>query len=133
MHAAPQVYGVKCIDEETEGETTHTSGPHGLPPAGYAESYQSNICILPAAGDPYMVSGGVLADPAGFASGMVLGNNTIYAPRGAVSVTLSGDKVTFEQFQSKGFDASSAISGEMPSNEQIIAWGRPLLYAGRSS
>ena len=33
---APQVYGVKCIDEEMEGEDTGTSGPDGLPPAGYS-------------------------------------------------------------------------------------------------
>ena len=46
VYVYPQVYGVKCIDEETEGESTHTSGPHGLPPVGYAESYRDNICIL---------------------------------------------------------------------------------------
>ena len=52
LHTAGQVYGVKCIDEEMEGEDTHTSGPNGLPPKGYAESYQNNICILPASGYP---------------------------------------------------------------------------------
>ena len=67
--------------------------------AGYSESYVSNICILPAAGDPYMISGGILSDPKGFAQGIVLRNNTIYAPSADSSVTLSGDKVSFHHFQ----------------------------------
>jgi len=131
VYVFPQVYGVKCIDEEMEGEDTHTSGPNGLPPPGYAESYQNNICILPTAGAPYMVSGGILSDPKGFATGLVLSNNTIYAPSGSVSFTLSGDTVTFEQFQADGFDATSSVSGAMPSNDQILAWARPLLWSGR--
>ena len=36
LYIHPSVYGVKCIDEETEGESTGTSGPHGLPKKGYA-------------------------------------------------------------------------------------------------
>ena len=60
------------LDEETEGESTGTSGPAGLPPVGYAESYRDNICILPSAGDPYMVSGGVLDDPETFAKQLQL-------------------------------------------------------------
>ncbi len=34
----PQVYGIKCIDEEQEGMDTGTSGPDGLPPPGCVES-----------------------------------------------------------------------------------------------
>merc|ERR1712226_1275600 len=83
IHVHPQVYGTKCIDEEGQGERTGTSGPHGLPPAGYAEEYTDNICILPHAGDPYMVSqAGSLDDPEGYNKGMVLRNNSIYIPRG---------------------------------------------------
>jgi len=135
VYVYPQVYGVKCIDEEMEGEDTpggSTSGPNGLPPPGYGESYMNNICILPAAGDPYMVSGGILSDPKGFNAGLQVSNNTIYAPNADVSITLSGDKVDFSGFQSRGFDPTSRVSGTMPSNDQIIAWGKPLLYEGRA-
>ena len=132
VYVYPQVYGVKCIDEEMEGEDTHTSGPNGLPPPSYGESYQNNVCILPSAGDPYMISGGVLDDPATFATQLALGNNTIYAPNADVSVTLSGDQTDFAGFQAKGFDPSSRVSGAMPSNDQIVAWGRALVFGGRA-
>ena len=131
VYVYPQVYGVKCIDEETQGEDTGTSGPHGLPPPGYAESYRDNICILPDQNDRYIVSGGVLSDPKAFHQGLALSNNTIYAPGGQVKVTLSGNTTDFKGFQALGFDPSSRVSGEMPSNRQILAWGRQLLGMGR--
>ena len=59
VYVYPQVYGDKCVDEETQGEKTHTSGPHGLPPAGYAEAYTDNICIL-AAGAPRIYRSAVI-------------------------------------------------------------------------
>ena len=71
------------------------AGPYGLPPAGYAEGYHDNVCILPNAGDAYMVSGGDLADAGSLASGLVLANNSIYAPGGDASVTMGGEKVDF--------------------------------------
>ena len=104
-----------------------TMGADGLPPPGYAESYESNICILPAAGDPYYVGGGVLGSPKRFATGMALANNTIYAPQADASVTLSGDQVGFDEFQARGFDATSRVSGDLPSNAQVIAWGKELI------
>jgi hypothetical protein len=127
VYVYPQVYGIKCIDEETQGESTGTSGPHGLPPVGYAESYRDNICVLPSANDPYMVSGGVLSDPHSFAKQLELSNNTIYAPQGKVSITLSKHTVDFAAFQKAGFDASSRVSDEMPSPAQIVSWGETLL------
>ena len=128
--ANPQVYGTKCIDEEQEGMDTHTSGPDGLPPVGYSESYKHNICILPSKGDPYYVGGGVLDSPARFAAGMQLENNTVYVPNGVASVTLSGEQTTFQDFQSRGFDVTSRVSSDMPSHVQVIAWGRALLKKG---
>ena len=127
IYVYPQVYGVKCIDEEQEGMGTHTAGPDGLPKPGYAESYANNICILPAAGDPYYVGGGVLDHPKRFATGMALTNNTIYVPDGRASVTLSGVKVDFGQFQDRGFDLQSRVSGELPSHEQVIEWAKQLI------
>mmetsp|Transcript_34287 Transcript_34287/g.79254 ORF Transcript_34287/g.79254 Transcript_34287/m.79254 type:complete len:919 (-) Transcript_34287:403-3159(-) len=127
VYVFPQVYGVKCIDEEMEGEDTGTSGPDGLPPVGYGESYQNNICILPNAGDPYVYSGGRFSDPDAYDAAIKLSNNTIYAPDASVTVTLSGDDGSFEDFQKAGFDPTSTVSGDMPSNEQILQWGRELL------
>jgi len=131
LHIFPQVYGVKCIDEETEGESIGTAGPYGLPPRGYAEGYTNNVCVLPTAGAPYMVSGGKLSDPTTVQASLMLGNNTIYAPSGDVSVTMGGETVSFTQFQAAGFDASSSASAEMPTNNQIIGWARPLLWGAR--
>jgi len=127
VYVYPQVYGVKCIDEEQEGMDTHTSGPDGLPPLGYGESYESNICILPSEGSPYYVGGGVLDSPQRFGASMSLKNNTIYVPKGRATVTLSGDQASYKHFQSLGFDPSSRVSGNLPSYEQVISWGKQLI------
>lgn len=127
LYIHPQVYGTKCIDEETEGESTHTSGPHGLPFKGYAEAYFDNVCILPNANDPYYVGGGDLSDVKDFNDGMKLSNNTIYAPDGNVSLSVSGDVVSFETFQSLGFDPTSVVSSDVPSTSQVKQWARSKL------
>merc|ERR1711998_79897 len=127
IHVFPQVYGTKCIDEEAEGWTEEYQG---LPPPGYAEEYTDNICILPNRGDPYMVSqAGSIDDPEGYAKGMVLRNNTIYIPGGdAHSVVTVGDtKVSFKEFQKRGFDPTSRVIAGTPSVAQIVAWAEPLL------
>ena len=48
LYIHPSVYGVKCIDEETEGESTGTSGPHGLPEKGYVFylSCRSRVAVI---------------------------------------------------------------------------------------
>ena len=127
VYVYPQVYGVKCIDEEQQGMDTHTSGPDGLPPPAYAESYESNICILPSAGDPVFVGGGVLDGPARFAASMKMKNNTIYVPGGKATVVLSGEHATYDKFQALGFDQTSRVSGDMPSHDRVIAWGKQLI------
>merc|ERR1712194_109874 len=124
IHVHPQVYGTKCIDEEGEGQDTHTSGPYGLPPAGYAEEYTDNICILPSAGTPYMVAAGSLQDRKDFNTGLVLRNNTIWIPGGdsASLVSVGGTQVSFADFQKSGFDPSSRVVAGAPSMDQIVAW-----------
>merc|ERR1711865_1200615 len=116
-------------DEEGQGEGTGTSGPHGLPPAGYAEEYTDNICILPTAGSPYMSSAGSLQDRIDFNKGLVLRNNTIYIPGGdsGTVVTVGGKHISFEQFQKSGFDPTSRLLAGAPSMDQIVAWAEPLL------
>jgi hypothetical protein len=97
VYVYPQVYGAKCVDEETQGENTGTSGPHGLPPKGYAEAYTDNICIL-SAGAPYLSVGGALDDRTDFEDGLQLRNNTIYQA-GNVKVKISGKTISFSEFQ----------------------------------
>merc|ERR1711907_286188 len=106
------------------------AGPYGLPPKGYAEEYTDNICILPNAGDPYLVSqGGSLDDRKAFENSMVLRNNTVYIPGGdAESVmTVAGQQLSFAEFQDHGFDPSSKIIAGAPSTAQISAWAEQLL------
>merc|ERR1711998_442510 len=128
IHVHPQVYGTKCIDEEAEGwgfDPPASAGPYGLPPKGYAEEYTDNICILPKAGDPYLVSqGGSLDDRKAFENSMVLRNNTVYIPGGDAEsvVTVAGQQLSFAEFQDHGFDPSSKIIAGAPSTAQIAAW-----------
>eukprot|EP01052_Picozoa_sp_SAG31_P023506 SAG31_NODE_1943_length_6856_cov_8.165458_4_plen_232_part_00 len=49
IHAYPSVYGTTCLN----------IGAQALPPAGYAEGYYNNKCILPVAGAPYLKLGGI--------------------------------------------------------------------------
>ena len=126
VYAYPQVYGAKCVDEETEGLSTGTSGPYGLPPAGYGEAYFNNICVLDE-GAPYLSVGGSLDDRKAFEEGLDLSNNTIYSVGGSVDVTVSGTTTTLAKFQGKGFDLTSSVSGDMPTPDVIVAWARPLL------
>jgi len=126
VYVYPQVYGAKCVDEETEGESTDTSGPHGLPPAGYAEAYTDNICIL-AAGAPYLSVGGDLDDIKDFQAGLQLRNNTIYQAGGAVHVTVSGQTISFQEFQHRGFDNTSTTHNGIPSIDTINRWAKQLL------
>jgi hypothetical protein len=126
VYVYPQIYGAKCVDEETQGESTHTSGPHGLPPAGYAEAYTDNICIL-AEGAPYLSVGGDLDDVKDFQAGLKLRNNTIYQTGGAVKVVVGGKTVTFKEFQAKGFDKTTTTHADIPSIETINGWAKQLL------
>ena len=77
LHAYPSVYGAKCLGILAQL----------LPPKGYAEGYNNNVCILGDAGDPYLDVGGVvgancLESPAAkqlFEDGLLLSNNTVGA------------------------------------------------------
>jgi hypothetical protein len=127
IHVHPQVYGIKCIDEEAEGWTEQYQG---LPPPGYAEEYTDNICILPKAGDPYIhADAGSLDDLKTFQNGMVLRNNTIYIPGGDANsvVTVGGEQTSFSSFQQRGFDPTSHVIDGAPSVDQIVSWAEPLL------
>jgi hypothetical protein len=107
IHAYPSVYGTTCLN----------IGAQSLPPAGYAEGYYNNKCILPVAGASYLKLGGItgpvedsvggewpstrkhlscLAGEKGgpemtaFEAGLTLGNNTLYVPGGEPTITCDG-------------------------------------------
>lgn len=125
IHAYPSVYGVRCL----------FIGAQALPPKGYAEGYSNNICILPQAGSTYLDVGDVIGGNClqtaqakeAFENGLALGNNTIYVPDAYAKIACGGNTVHFKQFQSKGYDTSSKISGSMPSADTIISWARDML------
>ena len=104
IHAYPSVYGTTCLN----------IGAQNLPPAGYAEGYYNNKCILPTAGSSYLKIGGIagpVEDDAGgewpadrkalsclhgvkggpemraFEAGITLGNNTLYVPGGEPTIS----------------------------------------------
>ena len=127
IHAFPSVYGAKCLGILAQL----------LPPKGYAEGYHDNTCILEHTNDPYLDVGGVTgADcfksalgKAKFEDGLMVGNNTIYAPLGQAKVQCGKDTISFTDFQGKGFDAGTTISANMPSAPTIIGWAQELLKA----
>ena len=124
IHAYSSVYGVTCA----------SIGAQLLPPKGYAEEYHDNVCILQDAGAKYLNLGGVVGGECltsdtetAFKDGLVLGNNTVYAPSGSVTVACGDKTVDFGKFQQMGFDATSHVSGDVPEAETIIGWAKDML------
>jgi len=83
LHIYPSVYSSTCVGELQASV-----------PAGYAEGYQNNICVLPAASSMYMgvnINGvscdGSNASIAAFQAGFRAANNTVYVPGGVATVT----------------------------------------------
>jgi len=129
LHAYPSVYGAKCLGILAQL----------LPPKGYAEGYNNNVCILGDAGDPYLDVGGVvgancLESPAAkqlFEDGLLLSNNTVYAPQGDVKITCGGKTIDIAGFQKMGYDAQTKVNGNMPSADTIVSWAQTILGGGR--
>ena len=119
LHLYPSVYGVTCM----------SIGAQNLPPKNYAEAYFNNTCVLPSAGSNYIrVPGDLKGDPKGFVDGLMLSNNTVYAPRGKVAVEVGSAKpISFEDFQKDGFDTLSRVESKMPSAEEMVKWIEALL------
>ena len=83
LHIYPSVYGSTCVGEL-----------QGSVPAGYAEGYRNNICVLPAASSTYMkvnIDGvpcdGSNASISAFQAGFLSANNTVYVPGGLARVS----------------------------------------------
>ena len=134
VHAFPVVYKPSCLN----------IGVQALPPAGFADGYYANRCVLSSGAEYLTINGGLqgdlpcLADNAAsfaaFTHGLRLGNNSVYVPGGVATVSCGGlpgnpNRVTINstEFQRLGYDLSTAFIGEMPSNSTIIAWARELL------
>eukprot|EP01062_Namystynia_karyoxenos_P023974 TRINITY_DN19300_c0_g1_i1.p1 TRINITY_DN19300_c0_g1~~TRINITY_DN19300_c0_g1_i1.p1 ORF type:complete len:935 (+),score=273.61 TRINITY_DN19300_c0_g1_i1:66-2870(+) len=129
IYVYPHVYRPTCLNEQGQGEGIGTSGPYGLPPAGYAEEYHDNICILQAPDDFYVYSVGNASDPSDYRKGVVLGNNTVYIPGGdsGDNIAVHGRHLTLEAFQKKGLDPGSKIIDGKPPVDQVSKWVKTML------
>eukprot|EP00035_Acanthoeca_spectabilis_P036651 m.40854 g.40854 ORF g.40854 m.40854 type:complete len:115 (-) comp8140_c0_seq1:119-463(-) len=107
-----------------------------LPPKGYAEGYHDNVCVLGNSGDPYLAIQGIRGakcldnTPTSkqlFDDGMMVSNNTVYAPDGKVTVQCGGTKLTVTQFQALGYDGATKVAAGTPPAATIIGWAKTLL------
>ena len=135
LHVHPTVYNPSCLN----------IGVQALPPAGYADGYFRNRCVLAAASDHYLtinggliggldcLSGSVAAIDA-FAAGLKLMNNTIFVPGGEALVSCGGmphnparRTINASAFLKLGYDANTVVIGEMPTVNTILGWASQLL------
>ncbi|XP_065920298.1 uncharacterized protein [Dysidea avara] len=93
-------------------------------PSGWGEVWTNNTCVITSS-DIYHNSG---CDPSHL-KGLVpfTANNQFYTANGTVSIQC-GEKKTFtlQQYQALGYDIGSTVS-KLPSNEEIVSWGKQLL------
>jgi len=124
LHVYSSVYGARCVG----------IGAQFLPVAGFQEVYLNNTCILGDAGDevygiPFQDAfppHASLANASEFQARFISGGNTIYIPNAATRGL--GPFKTFQDFAESGYEVyPSTVSGDMPSADQIVAWGKALL------
>jgi len=60
--------------------------------------------------------------------GLVLftADNQFYTDNGTVSIQCGTKTFTLQQYQALGYDVGSTVS-KLPSNEEIVSWGKQLL------
>lgn len=83
------------------------------------------VLALPCAGPGRLQNDS--ASVAALAAGMTLGNNTIYAPDGNVTISCGSQTIDAATFHSRGYDRGTVVRSGLPSNETIIAWAQTLL------
>lgn len=98
--------------------------PHDAPNSFFAEGYFGNKCVLASAA-AYLDLGSPCTADATLANRIILGNNTIYAPGGAVTVSC-GKTYDFASWSALGLDVGSTTA-ELPTAATIIGWARSLL------
>eukprot|EP01049_Picozoa_sp_SAG25_P014522 SAG25_NODE_2595_length_1507_cov_1.159091_2_plen_175_part_00 len=124
----PSVYGSKCFGEL-----------QFVPPHGFAEGYNNNICILPQAAPGKLPDYGTFGIPGqrhcdgsagtleSLGGSFFLGNNTVYAPGGNASLICSGQTVLLQDFIDMGYDNGTTIKNELPSADTVTNWAKALL------
>jgi hypothetical protein len=120
--AFANVYGPVCMGA---GMTTKGSDSHGVP---WSEGYFNNTCILSDAGSQYLSIGSCSPVPADF--NFIVGNNSIYAPNADVVVDC-GSSMSFQSWIATGIDVGTTVH-DLPSSQQIIAWGAAILNMPQS-
>lgn len=99
-----------------------------LPPPGFGDAYVGNRCILSDLNqNAVSVYPDALVPPAEFATRLVLGNNSYFAPNASARFQGPGNSVAYQIFQAQGYDTSSVVRGDMPGVETVVAWARELL------
>lgn len=109
VHAYSSVYGAKCLGI--------MNLPHAAPNDFFAEGYYNNKCILSSADAPYLQMGSCTPD-ATFASRMVVGNNSVYAPNASVTVSC-GKGYSFEEWVALGLDLGSTVA-DLPTVDEMV-------------
>jgi len=109
VHAYSSVYGTKCLGI--------SNLPHAAPNDFFAEGYYGNKCILSSAGAPYLQMGSCTPD-ATFASRMVVGNNSVFAPNASVTVSC-GKGYSFEEWVALGLDVGSTVA-DLPTVDEMV-------------
>ena len=92
-------------------------------PSGWNENYINNTCVFNGT-DPYRLLDCV-PDKI-FQCAPLFGNNSLYTPDGAFSVSCGNQKYTFQEWQKIGQGQGSTISS-LPSMNTVISWAKRLL------
>jgi len=113
---------IMAFDQDYE---TGLCGDFNTVVPNYVDGYYNNICIQGQV-VPY-----ISIDPCNWTSIdptvlPVLGNNTVYNDQQTLSITCGQTNVPESAFQNLGFDKGTTVQ-PLPTNEQIIAWGKQLL------
>lgn len=117
----PQIYGPGCLNIMAQH----------LPPPGFGDAFVNNTCILSDAGqDAVSLYPDALQPPAEFGARLALGGNAFLARNASTRFQGPGDAVDYRAWQAQGYDASSAVSGDVPDAPTVISWARALLLAG---
>lgn len=99
--------------------------PHVSENDFFAEEYSGNKCVL-AGDDAYLDLGSGCVADATLANRMILGNNTVYTPSAAASISC-GKTYTFAEWAATGLDPGSSVQ-PLPTAEEIIGWARALIF-----
>ena len=116
IHAYSNVYGSKCAGI--------MNLPHVSVNDFFAEGYRGNKCVL-AEDAGYLDLGGGCTPDATLANRILLGNNSIYSPTGAVTVSC-GKSYSFAEWAALGLDVGSSVH-TLPDAPTIIGWARATL------